>query len=101
MISRPELVLRRAILDVLCSQPDDEIGGHLRQALIDARGPDEHPEDRCEECQEPFNAWHMSTEEWEMATGRAWGGPILCNPCAHRRLKEQPHRTLGRMGDQA
>lgn len=93
---RAELVFRRAILDVLCSQPGDEIGGHLRQALIDAREPGEDAEDRCEARPSAIGPWHMQTRDWTRATGRAWGGPILCESCARRRLAKQPHTKIGR-----
>ncbi len=88
-ISRSEHVLRTAILDVLCSQPDDAVGGRLRQALIESREPSEHPEDRCEECREPFKPWTAPQKDWAAATGRDHGGPILCKGCFGERLRRR------------
>lgn len=93
-ISRSEAVLRKAIIDVLCMfevnadpAPIDGVGARLRRALNDSRDPDEHPEDRCEECRRPFEPWHAPTEEWAQVTSRRWGGPILCRDCFDKRLE--------------
>lgn len=92
-IHRSERILRTAILDVLCSQPPLDLGSRLRRALNESRDPGEHPEDRCEECRSQFEPWHAPTEDWARATGRAWGGPILCRPCFNKRLSAQSFTT--------
>jgi len=86
---RSERVLRTAIIDLLCQHPDGPIAARLRKALNESRHPSEHPEDRCEECRERFDNWTATTEDWAKATGRGWGGPILCQPCFKRRLRSQ------------
>ena len=85
-LHRSEHVLRAAVIDVLCMQPPEPYGSRLRRALNESREPEEHPEDRCEECREPFDPWAATPEDWERATGRNWGGPILCYPCFRVRL---------------
>jgi hypothetical protein len=83
-----ERVLRSAIIDLLCSPTvGPEVGGRLRRALNDSRKRGEHPEDLCEECREPFVAWHAPTDDWERVTGKRWGGPILCRQCFAARLE--------------
>ena len=85
---RRELVLRHAIIDIMCSLPDQSVGGRLRTALTEAYDPGAHPEDRCEECRDEFETWVASHEDWETVTGRNWGGPILCRKCFDRRITE-------------
>jgi hypothetical protein len=96
MTDRSKLVLRHAVMDVMCStNPGVRTAQvRLRRALIESREPDEHPEDLCEECREPFEAWHAPTEDWESVTGRGWGGPILCEGCFNRRLRATVEREL-------
>lgn len=101
-MSRSERVLRTAILDVLCMQAPEPFGSRLRRALNESREPDEHPEDRCEECRQEFDSlWAATPEAWRLATGRSWGGPILCRPCFDVRLAKAtqgpaPHALDGR-----
>lgn len=80
------VVLRRAVVDVLCGSPPEHIGARLRRGLIDAREPGAHPEDRCEECGDPFRPWMASPTDWETVTGRLYGGPIICRECFDGRL---------------
>lgn len=97
-VARSERVLRTAIIDLLClplvnaedADPTvhERIGGRLRAALNESRDPDEHPEDRCEECRQPFEPWAATPEDWKRVTGRNWGGPILCQPCFEARVKQ-------------
>lgn len=89
MTDRSEQVLRTAIIDVLCSWPPDDVGARLRRALNASRGPGEHPEGRCEECRAEFTPWTATPEDWERATGRSWGGPILCHPCFTKRRHDR------------
>lgn len=96
MIARSERVLREGVLDALgltsvpddgmdhsaCTHPGCMVARRLREAITEAReSPEEHPEDFCEACREPFEPWHAPTDDWEAATGRRWGGPIICQPC--------------------